>query len=398
MATHAAVGKCLLENGFEAGRDAALAARAAFGGDTADLAIVFATAPYEPGALLGGVREALPGVRIVGCSGEGVITLGASDEIEHACGVMLLASDRMRFEPYLVEGYSDDSAAAGRTLASHVRAGGVDDLIALLVMPDGLGGDCTAFLDALAETLPAPVTVAGGAASDASVMERTWQYLDDRAVSGGVAALALRGRGRLDVSVSHGCQPLGLWRRVTRADGGWIQEIDGRPAWTVFKEYLDGDPEDLNVEGISHLSVGLPLGEGDASTYAPYIIRVPLRLDRDSGALFFPGGGLREGDSIRLTRRDHETIRASAASCARALVARNPDRRPAAVLQFDCTGRGRMLFGSNVAREIVEPLQREVGGDVPWLGFHTYGEVAPINGTPRYHNYTVVLCALYDRV
>ena len=37
------------------------------------------------------------------------------------------------------------------------------------------------------------------------------------------------------------------------------------------------------------------------------------------------------------------------------------------------------------------------GATVPWIGFHTYGEIAELGGQPYYHNYTVVLCALYER-
>jgi hypothetical protein len=42
-------------------------------------------------------------------------------------------------------------------------------------------------------------------------------------------------------------------------------------------------------------------------------------------------------------------------------------------------------------------MQEILGRDLPWLGFHTYGEIAQLGGTTYYHNYTVVLLALYDR-
>ena len=189
--------------------------------------------------------------------------------------------------------------------------------------------------------------------------------------------------------------PIGLERTVTRAEGGWVREIDGRPAWDVFKEYLEGDPPDLQAEGVIHLCIGKPLDAEATRDYdAPHVIHTPLHLDKETGALFFPGGGLSSGERIRLTRRDAARIRESALGCARKLV--RPDQRPAAVFQFDCAGRGRALFGSYAADEIVRPLQAELGTDVPWIGFHTFGEIAPIGGRSYYHNYTVVLCALYD--
>ena len=78
------------------------------------------------------------------------------------------------------------------------------------------------------------------------------------------------------------------------------------------------------------------------------------------------------------------------------MLASHGGRAPAFVLQFDCAGRGRILFGACAAAEIVVPLRKTLGPATPWLGFHTYGEIAPIAGRPYYHNYTVALCAVYD--
>ena len=67
------------------------------------------------------------------------------------------------------------------------------------------------------------------------------------------------------------------------------------------------------------------------------------------------------------------------------------------MFQFDCAGRGRLMFGPRASDEIVRPLQQILGPATPWLGFHTYGEIAPLRGRPRYHNYTVALCAIFER-
>jgi hypothetical protein len=105
---------------------------------------------------------------------------------------------------------------------------------------------------------------------------------------------------------------------------------------------------------------------------------------------------MQSNQPIQLTRRDPGRIRESARECARKVLESHPDRRPALVLQFDCAGRGQSLFGPSVSREIVRPLQETLGDSIPWLGFHTYGEIAPVQDRLYYHNYTVVLCAVYD--
>ena len=61
--------------------------------------------------------------------------------------------------------------------------------------------------------------------------------------------------------------------------------------------------------------VGVGIGERlthQSDDYDPFVIRTPLQLDKPTGALFFPGGGLTEGRAIQFTRRDPDKIRASA--------------------------------------------------------------------------------------
>lgn len=394
MSTTAHVGISSQEDSRAAGREAALAAVAPLPGQRADLALVFATADHRHDVMLAAIRDVLPHTKLLGCSGEGVIAHDESHEASAAVAVMAIASTSVVFDTFVVEEYAQQPEQAGRRLGRLVRER-VRDPRCLCLMSDGLLGNCTDFLRALHEELGA-VPIVGGTAADAMTFERTFQYTDERVLSGGVVAFALSGAVDVEIAVSHGCAPIGLERTVTSAESGWIREIDGIPAWQVFKEYLADDAEDLNADGISHLCIGEPI-QGDPTGYDPYVIRTPLQLDQASGALFFPGGGLTEGNRVQLTRRDPDKIRKSAQACAARLLDSHDGQTPAFVLQFDCAGRGRLLFGACTAAEIVVPLRKTLGPNTPWLGFHTYGEIAPIAGRPYYHNYTVALCAVYDR-
>ena len=377
-----------------AGREAARAALAGLHGATPAVALVFASADHDHAALLAAIQADLPGVPLVGCSGEGVIADDESNEALAAAAVMAIASTRVRFETFLFDDYARDPEGAARALAAQVNAAGLDARC-LCVMPDGLRGNCTQLLHTLHELVEVPMPIVGGAAADAMTFDATYQYGAGRVVSGGLAALLISGPVDVEVAVSHGCSPVGLERSVTRAADGWIQEIDGQPAWDLFREYLGDGADDLNAEGIVHLCIGERLVHG-AAEYDPLVIRTPLQLDKATGALFFPGGGLTEGRAIQLTRRDPEKIRASARDTAARVQGTHPGRVPDAVLQFDCAGRGRILWGGCASGEIVAPLRRRLGAAAPWIGFHTYGEIAPIAGQPYYHNYTVALCALYE--
>src|SRR4029077_8623094 len=127
---------------------------------------------------------------------------------------------------------------------------------AVFVFPDGVTGNTSAMLRALDAALPFPVAIAGGAAGDLMKADSrkfvTHQYLGGEVSTDSISVLVLGGAVSIDVTVSHGCTPLGLERKVTSAEGGWVHEIDGKPAWSVLKEYIDGDPEDLISADIVH--------------------------------------------------------------------------------------------------------------------------------------------------
>lgn len=384
------VGVSSLRDPEAAGVEAARKATAELGG-SADVVLVFATAAYEHEALLTGIRTVVGDVILAGCSAEGVVHRGGSDERERSVAVLAMRSELLRFESFFVPDYDKDSAAVGAELARRVREGGVSDLVGLVVLPDGLSGDCTAFLNALSENLGNAAVVVGGAASDALTFSATAQFEGWNVATRGVAALAIRGRGRIVTAVSHGCSSVGLERTITDGHGSWVRAIDGKPAWDVFREYLGADAVDLSAEGLVHVCIG-----HKATADGSYVARAPLKLDAETGALMFPGGGFETGMRVRLLRRDPDLVRDSARKCAEGVAQNAGGAVPLVVFQFDCAGRGGALFGSRASEEIVFPLQEALGHPPSWIGFYTYGELAPLEGRARYHNYTVALAALYE--
>ncbi len=385
----------LLEAGAAGAKAAALACEPLSGPPS--LCLVFATAGYEQESLLAGVRSVIGrDCLVAGCSGEGVIAGGRSDERARVVGVMAIRSTAIRFAVHHRDDYAVDSVACASALASAVRSEGPDDELAgLLVLIDGIGGDASAFAAALQRGVPASAPVVGGCAGDDLAFERTYQYAGDRVLSDGAVVVSVRGAARFEIATSHGCAPVGLERTITSMRDGWVLALDHRPAWEVLKEYLSADIDELHAEGIAHLSLGKTVNGPNhvACAAAPWVVRTPMQLDRGSGGLFFPGGGLCEGDRVRIVRRDQALIRASGEECAVELAR---PQRPVFVLQFDCCGRGKVVFGNRASQEIVEPLQRVLAPTVPWLGLHTYGELASLHGELHYHNYTVALCAVYE--
>jgi hypothetical protein len=393
MATRAGVGKSTNKKSFDAGREAALQAMEQLGDGPVDLVIVFGTTGYDQAALLQGVADVTGTSPLTGSSAEGVITQTGSDEGSHAVTVQVIRSDALKFQTLIAEGVSSNAAGCGKTLAEAIAA--IPDGKLLLVFPDGMTANCSELLGAIDAHKPAGVTVAGGGAGEMMRFEKTYQYHDGKAYNDAVAAVLISGSVQADVIVSHGCEPIGVEHTVTKAEGPFVVEIDDEPAWDLFREYCEDDPEDLMSAEVVYLCIGERLPADLASDYDEFIIRTPFGLDKDRGALFYPGG-IAEGTTVQLTRRDANKIHDRLVQSVDRLVSRHPGQKPALVFQFDCCGRGRLIFGEKTTEVTIDPMQQAIGKDVPWVGFHCYGEIAPIKQKTYYHNNTVVLCALYD--
>lgn len=396
--TRSAVGS---SNAFEArraGREAARTAVEGLGGAAPTFALAFATTGYDQAALVAGIGEVLGSTPWSGCAGEGLVTQGGADEGAHAVAVMAFWSEEIEFVPLLVKDGASDAGRAADELAAAVDAARRPEADAfLLLFPDGLQVNCGALLERLDARLAMPIATAGGTSGGILDTLHTYQYHAGAAYTESIAAVLVQGRFVAEVAVSHGCEPIGLEQTITSASDGYVHEIDGRPALEVFEEYLDeGDHGRIGAADLVHLCLGQVLSPERRVGYGRWLIGMPSVVDDATGSIFFPTG-FAEGTQVQLTRRDPERVRDRAAQACRSIRERHAGESPLFVLQFDCYGRGRVLFADATTEMTVDPLQNVLGKTVPWLGFHTFGEIAQLHGKTYYHNYTVVLCAFYSR-
>jgi hypothetical protein len=392
MVTRAGVGRSRSRDSAVAGRGAAREAIAPLEGRRPSIVIAFATTGHDQEAVLRGIREVTGDAPQVGASGEGTITDRGSDETSHAVAVAAITSDAILFETFFVPEFVDDSRAAGRALAAQIRDRRLEGGL-LILFPDGIGGNCRELIDEIVAGLDHPMPIVGGTAGDLLTFERTYQYHGDHLASGGVSALWIGGDVVADVAVTHGCDLVGSERVVTRASGGWVEEIGGQTAWSFFQSYLAGEADSLGSLHIASLLLAERIGTHDEGV-DDFAIRVPVRLDQERGALFF-AAGIREGTRVQPAMRNPEKLCARASDAARRIVLRHGEKRPVLVLDLECAGRGALLFGQDTTSKLIAPVQAVFGAGVPWIGLHTYGEIAPVAGKPLFHNYTAVLCAIY---
>jgi hypothetical protein len=397
MGIQAGVGVSHHRNPRVAGQEAVKQALVTAGTEKPDFVFMFSTVGYNQAPLLRAVREAAGHAPLCGCSGEGIIVGDVVDESNFAVGVMAIRSDQLRFRHGLVTGLKTDPVKAGRAVGEAIQPDLDSDNLALFLFPDGITMNFDRLIAGLEGqlNLVQALPVLGGTAGDNMEGRHTFQYHDDRVASDGVAWVLLSGEAQVAWAVNHGCVPVGVEYKVTRCEGNVIFEIDGRPALEILKDYLTDDELENWAKMIMTFSFGLE-APGHMAGYDEYIIRGLVGgIDDSAGSVTIPAE-VPEGTSIWITRRDYEKLANGVDRAASEIKTQLGDRPAGLVFQFDCAGRGKAFLREPQKLQLLERLRGPIGVDVPWLGFYTFGEIAPVGGRNCFHNYTVVLTAVYS--
>lgn len=393
MSTAAGVGISHNHDPVAAGKEAVAAALKQAGTDRADTIFLFATVGYDQAALLGAVNAAAPGAHVIGCSGEGVIAGDDADESNFAVSVMTFRSDELTFVPFCVEGLSRGGAEVGTQLMEQVNAKLGDDALGLFLFPDGMTFNYDSFFAGARKTAKRNLPIYGGTAGDNWTFTGTYQYFGDRVIKDGIVAALLHGEGRIVSNVTHGCVPIGTARTITKAQGGAIFEIDGKPIFDVLAEYVDGDPRANWNTVVTSLCLGFRAPEHMKGEYPDYVVRALIAKDDAAGAVII-GSNVEPGAEVWMTRRDHDMVADSLDQMGKKVRTWLGEQQPKLVFLFDCAGRGKMFLRDKQKLDLLKHLRGEVAPSAPWVGFYCYSELAPVAEHNAYHSFTAVVAAI----
>jgi hypothetical protein len=397
MATKAGVGMSRHHNPNVAGREAAEQALKEAGVDRPDFVFMFASIGYDQPSLLRTVREATGGAPLSGCSVEGTIDGDDADESHFSVLVTAVSSEELQWHNGLATGLSADSWDLGKRVAEDLLPHLSADTIGLFIFPDGLTYDIDNFFAGLEGDLPSdrflPIW-GGGAGNNLNLGKPTYQYCDDEVVSDGVSYALLSGEARPAWAISHSLIPIGGERIVTRSRGNVIYEIDGKPATEVLKEYL---PEDALTEDRDWLRYAISLALSfRAPSYMKdeeYVVRGVPQLSLTDGSITVQTE-VKEGTSIWFSSRDKEKITTGFDRMSAQIKEQLDGAQPELVFQFECVTRGKLMFREQEKQELLRRFRQSVGPDVPWVGFYTIGEIAPVEEHNGINRFASIILAL----
>jgi hypothetical protein len=395
MTIQAGVGVSTSRNPKAAGKEAAQKALDAAGLERPDFVFMFATVGYPQKEILNAVRQATAQAPLCGCSGEGIIAKDITDESNFSIAVMVLKSDNLKFIHGLSAGLKADSGAVGCDVGRSLQHHRGEDTKALFVFGDGLTINFDSFQRGVGETISEELHLPmfGGVSADNWAFKQTYQYCDDRVASDSVAWALLRGKASIISCVNHGCVPIGGKRTVTRAKGNMIYEIDRQPALEVLKEYLLPDEINNWEKAVINLCLGFKT-PAYLEGYDEYMIRFIPAKDDSAGA-FSIQTDILEGCDIWMARRDPDKMAEGLKWAANDIVSRSGSQKPGLIFQFDCCGRGKVILQESLRNKFLNEIQQQVGPETPWIGFYTLGEIGPVGHYNCFHNYSIVLVALY---
>lgn len=379
----AGVGTSTEGDSRRAAREAAEAALAGCGPGGVDAALLFATPAHSAGiaGLLDEAVAVLGTSAVVGATAHGV--LGGGGEVEGGRAVSLLAFSGIEAGVALIPEIAGDERGACAELGA--RLGGAPearDLAILLPDPAALRPD--ALLGAAREQL-GPAQLVGAGAAD-PVSEQPLQWCGRSALRGGLAALLLRPERPARIGVTQACRPATPLLEVTRAQGHWILELDGRPALEVYREVARGPlAEDLR-RAAAFLLVALPRDPDAPLEPGGYLVRNVAGFAPEENAFAIPEP-VAAGDRIALAQREPQ----SALEDLKAMTAALGDAAPACGVYLDCCARGAAFFG---VPGLEAAYLESAFGPAPVAGMFGSCEIGPIAGRAELLTYTGVLALL----
>ena len=336
--------------------------------------------------LLDGVNETVGTRNIVGCTTDGEISGEGYRKGSAVLGG--IASDQIDFTIVHAENISRNCELAGKQLAGRLPP----SVQYMQLFTDGISGNGCAILRGIISVLGEGVPIAGGTAGDNGKFHRTWQFAGEKLLTDAAVAVGFSGNFHLGTGVKSGWSPIGLAKKVTRASGSILYELNDEPALQVYQRFLGKHAEKLPAVGVEY-----PLGlvgkclDGDSGDY--FLLRATMSVNRQNGSIQF-AGEIPEGAMVHLTCGDSNSILAATTEAAHSARVDIGDVSPQIVFFYSCMAR-KIVLGQRTQEEL-DRVRQVFGNEVPVLGFYTYGEYSRIgcNSPSLLHNETATISVI----
>jgi small ligand-binding sensory domain FIST len=358
--------------------------RAALGGVTPDLALVFVSSvgdPHDAQAALERATEVLQAHSVVGCDAHGVIAAGQARESEPAVSVWAAVLPGVRVRAFHLEVLRGEDSLA--VVGMPTRQ--VDDVVGVL-LADPWSFPVDGFVEHSSDSLGG-LPLVGGVSSGAEGPGAARLLVDGVVHRRGAVGVVLGGAVAARAVVSQGCRAIGAPMTVTAAEGPVVQTLAGGRALDRAREAVESLPPEEQALAVRGLQLGVARDDyalGDDA--ADYVVRGIVGADDVAGSITV-GDVVPVGRTVRFHLRDADAAESDLNVVMDAFAA-TLDSPAAGALLFSCNGRGRAMFpdpGHDVSVVCRALGTRQVGG------FFAAGEIGPVGGSNFLHAFTATV-------
>ncbi len=336
--------------------------------------------------LLDGICTVIDTSNLIGCT-----TGGELSDMEMGSRSAILGgffSDRIECHVVSSANIDLDGEEAGRELATKLP----ESVQYVQLFSDGLTGNGCAILRGMLSGLEKDIPIVGGTAGDAGKFIQTWQFAGNRVLTNSAVAIGFTGEFTASEGVQAGWSPIGLPKKVTRASGNILYELNGESALKVFERFLGKHAENLPEVGAEY-PLGIVDSCPDDSEDDFYLLRAAMKINREEGSLSF-AGEIPEGSMVHMCCGDVSSV--LEATRRAVAIARDGmgDTPPGMVFFYSCMSR-KNLLGLQTKDEYAL-IRDGFGYKVPVIGFYTYGEYSRVGcgGACLLHNETAVVSVI----
>jgi hypothetical protein len=358
------------------------------------LAIVFISVKQDRKAIAALLTE--KGIAIFGATSAGEFIDGHESQGEMA--ILLLQIDIGLYTLSFYETKNKDVAVVAKEAARKALrtfANPAFILCTTCLSETGEMYDGGTVIHSIQDTTGKQASIFGAMSGDDGLLKGTYVFSANQSTDEGFVMLVLD-NDAIDLygMAISGWKPMGKVRTVTKAEDGWMYELDGQPALDMYLRYLGQSlrtGEDVErvlfVEDIGFFYPFLSVDAGEPS------LRTPLEVSKERKAikLDIP---LAEGKQLQFTVPPDFDIVETVLDSATAL--KEKEKAAAdAVLIFSCLGR-RSALGPMVTDEN-QGLHKI--WNAPMAGFFSYGEYGNDPGSDHvFHSTTCSWVALKEKI
>ncbi|MDD5086719.1 MAG: FIST N-terminal domain-containing protein [Candidatus Nanoarchaeia archaeon] len=210
------------------------------------------------------------------------------------------------------------------------------------------------------------VPIIGGSAADDMKFEKVYVFKDGKVCVDSVVTMVVASDIHLGISLEHGYKPTTKSFIVTKVKDRIIYELNGKPAVKEFCKAAGINEAEFRKQPLAFSDkyiLGVPDGTGNFfSMVTGAVVNNAIQI----------ATSLEKNSMLALMSAKPNDLLDAARDSVKYAIQDSSSKKVAAVLMFDCSIRWLNL-GKNVSKEI-EMVKKQVGKDVPIVGFYTFGE------------------------